>query len=102
MPLAETGHDHETGELCGSAFWAQFNRRFHQLFPEQERYVAEIEKSIAAVFAYVKSHKNVGSEKIRKDLKQDRPVVQDALGRLIDAKKVKMKGVKRAATYTMA
>ena len=38
-------HRH-TGELCGSVFWARFNQRFHLLYPDQEKYVAEIEKSI--------------------------------------------------------
>ncbi len=38
-------HRH-TGELCGSVFWSRYNQRFHLLHPEQERYVAEIEKSI--------------------------------------------------------
>ena len=36
----------ETGELCGSSFWTFLNQRLHQLDPEQEKYVAEIEKSI--------------------------------------------------------
>ena len=35
-----------TGELCGSVFWAFLNQRFHLLDPEEEKYVAEIEKSI--------------------------------------------------------
>jgi DUF1680 family protein len=35
-----------TGELCGSVFWAKFNQRLHLLYPEQEKYVNEIEKSI--------------------------------------------------------
>ncbi len=35
-----------TGELCGSVFWAFLNQRFHLLNPEQEKYVTEIEKSI--------------------------------------------------------
>jgi DUF1680 family protein len=35
-----------TGELCGSVFWAFLNQRFHLLDPENEKYVAEIEKSI--------------------------------------------------------
>ena len=36
----------ETGETCGSVFWTRFNQRFHRIDPEQEKYVAEIEKSI--------------------------------------------------------
>jgi DUF1680 family protein/mannose/cellobiose epimerase-like protein (N-acyl-D-glucosamine 2-epimerase family) len=35
-----------TGELCGSVFWAFLNQRFHLLYPEEEKYVNEIEKSI--------------------------------------------------------
>ena len=38
-------HRH-TGELCGSVFWARFNQRFHLLYPDQEKYVGEIEKAI--------------------------------------------------------
>jgi DUF1680 family protein len=36
----------ETGELCGSSFWAHLNQRLHLLDPAQEKYVTEIEKSI--------------------------------------------------------
>lgn len=35
-----------TGEFCGSVFWVKFNQRLHNLFPEDERYTAEIEKSL--------------------------------------------------------
>lgn len=35
-----------TGEICGSAFWIGLNQRLHRLFPLEEKYVAEIEKSI--------------------------------------------------------
>jgi DUF1680 family protein len=38
--------DHFHGEFCGSVFWTFFNQRFHLLYPEQEKYVTEIEKSI--------------------------------------------------------
>jgi len=37
---------HETGELCGNSFWMKLNQRFHLLYPEEEKYVNEIEKSI--------------------------------------------------------
>ena len=43
---AATGYDHETGELCGSVFWVFFNQRLHLLYPEQEKYVNEIEKEL--------------------------------------------------------
>ncbi|HEX4022146.1 MAG TPA: beta-L-arabinofuranosidase domain-containing protein [Acidobacteriaceae bacterium] len=36
----------ELGELCGSSFWTFLSQRLHLLYPEDERYVAEIEKSI--------------------------------------------------------
>lgn len=38
-------HKH-TGELCGSVFWVRFNQRFQHLYPNEEKYVGEIEKSI--------------------------------------------------------
>jgi DUF1680 family protein len=41
--IGYTGH---TGETCGSAFWIKFNQRLHRLFPHEEKYTAEIEKSI--------------------------------------------------------
>jgi DUF1680 family protein len=37
---------HETGELCGNSFWMKLNQRFHLLYPNEEKYVNEIEKSI--------------------------------------------------------
>jgi DUF1680 family protein len=43
--LAQAPFD-ETGELCGSAFWIKLNQRLHLLYPREEKYVAEIEKSI--------------------------------------------------------
>lgn len=36
----------ELEELCGNAFWAFLNQRLHELDPEREAYVTEIEKSI--------------------------------------------------------
>ncbi len=35
-----------TGELCGSVFWIKLNQRLHRLYPDAEKYVNEIEKSI--------------------------------------------------------
>jgi DUF1680 family protein len=35
-----------TGELCGNVFWVKLSQRLHLLFPEEEKYVNEIEKSI--------------------------------------------------------
>jgi DUF1680 family protein len=36
----------KTGELCGSSFWSFLSQRFHTLYPDQEKYVGEIEKSV--------------------------------------------------------
>jgi len=33
-------------ELCCTSFWLYLNQRLHRLFPDEEKYVAEIEKSI--------------------------------------------------------
>ena len=41
--LTDKGH---TGETCGSVFWMKFNQRLHLLYPEKEKYMTEIEKSI--------------------------------------------------------
>lgn len=38
------------GELCGNSFWIFLNQRFHCLFPNEEKYVAEIERSIYNMF----------------------------------------------------
>ena len=38
--------DADLEELCGNSFWAFLSQRFHLLDPENEKYVAEIEKSI--------------------------------------------------------
>lgn len=35
-----------TGENCGGALWIEFNHRLLQLYPEQERYAAEIEQTL--------------------------------------------------------
>ena len=35
-----------TGELCGSVFMARLSQRLHLLYPDQEKFVGEIEKSI--------------------------------------------------------
>jgi len=42
-PMSRKRH---VGEFCGSVFWLRFNHRLHQLFPDDERYVDEIEQVI--------------------------------------------------------
>ena len=41
--------DPPTGELCGSVFWTKLNQRFHRLYPENETFVLEMERSILNV-----------------------------------------------------
>jgi hypothetical protein len=36
----------QNGENCGSSFWISLNHGLHQLFPDEEKYTNEIEKSI--------------------------------------------------------
>jgi DUF1680 family protein len=40
------GAESRSGELCVSVFWVKLNQRLHQLFPEIEVYVNEMEKTI--------------------------------------------------------
>jgi DUF1680 family protein len=66
-----------TGELCGSVFWAFLNQRFHLLNPEEEKYVAEIEKSIYNnLIANQVGDKGILYHSVladHKDLKNDQP-----------------------------
>ena len=39
-------HTADTGELCGSSFWVFFNQQLRLLYPDDEKYANEIEKSI--------------------------------------------------------
>jgi DUF1680 family protein len=41
--ITPTAH---TGETCSMVWWAKFNHKLHQLFPANERYIAEVEKVI--------------------------------------------------------
>jgi DUF1680 family protein len=67
-----------TGELCGNVFWTFFNQQFRNLNPEEEKYVAEIEKSIYNVgaanqcdngdilyIAHIISPKHTGNDTLR-------------------------------------
>ena len=48
-----------TGETCSMVWWARFNHQLHQLFPADERYVAEIEKVIYNVGLANQSGKSI-------------------------------------------
>ena len=37
---------HYYNELCCSSFWMHLNQRLHRLFPDEEKYVSEMEKSL--------------------------------------------------------
>ncbi len=42
----QMGAQSRSGELCCAVFWVKLNQRLHLLFPEDEAFVGEIEKSI--------------------------------------------------------
>ncbi len=64
------------------------------------RSATQIAALVGEVLAYIKAHPGMRSEKIRAAMKIGRPALRDALNRLGEGKKIKMKGVKRAASYT--
>ncbi|MDR2184487.1 MAG: glycoside hydrolase family 127 protein [Treponema sp.] len=37
---------HPTGETCGQVFWAWINQRLMQLYPREERYIAQVEETL--------------------------------------------------------
>lgn len=45
-PPASNSLTQKLGELCGSSFWTFLSQRFQLMNPDEERYAAEIEKSI--------------------------------------------------------
>ena len=59
-----------------------------------------IAATVAKVHGYIKAHAGELSENIRAALKLPRPQMADALTRLVDGRKIKRKGEKRAARYT--
>jgi DUF1680 family protein len=66
------GYGH-TGEMCGSVFWTKFNQRFHQLFPDEEKYMAEIEKSIYNIFLASQTEEGYIGYHARMEGKKDFP-----------------------------
>ena len=58
------------GENCGSSFWISLNHGLHQLYPSEEKYTSEIEKSIYNVLmanqdgaAGIRYHTNLNGRK---------------------------------------
>jgi DUF1680 family protein len=68
--LTKYGH---TGETCGSVFWVKFNQRLHNLFPNQEKYITEIEKSIYNVILANQTDKGYIRYHARMEGKKDNP-----------------------------
>jgi len=59
-----------TGELCGSVFWVDFNYKLLQLFPDEECYAEEIERSLINALAAaqdengrIRYHQNLNGQK---------------------------------------
>ena len=52
---------HKYNELCCSAHWLYLNQRYHRLYPEEEKYVGEIEKTLYNIVIA----NQVGGEAIR-------------------------------------
>jgi uncharacterized protein len=59
-----------TGETCGSVFWTNLNTRLLHLYPTEEKYASEIEKSIYNVLmaaqdtnGYIRYHNNLHGSK---------------------------------------
>jgi hypothetical protein len=70
--------------------------KFVRRSPEQ------IQKDNARLLAFIKKHPGLRSEEIENTLKMPKPNLAAGLKALRSAKKLKMKGVKRAATYGAA
>ncbi len=70
----QLGARSRSGELCCAVFWVKLNQRLHLLFPENETFVNEIEKSIysAGIGNQVKD-KGIGYHTILEG-KKDEPV----------------------------
>jgi DUF1680 family protein len=48
--------DGRSGELCGNVFWIYLNQRLHLLYPEEEKFVNEIEKSMYNIVLADQAH----------------------------------------------
>lgn len=68
-----------TVETCGSVFWIDFNHRFLLLFPDQEKYAAEIEKNIYNILLAVQDSNPIKGIRYHSYLhgKKDEPKVQN-------------------------
>lgn len=58
LPAAQ----HPTGELCGASFWTKLNQRWHRLWPDNETFVAEMEREL---YSEILAHQGLGGVGIR-------------------------------------
>ncbi len=92
-----------TGELCGSVFWAFLNQRLHLLFPEEEKYVAEIEKSIYNnVIANQVDDKGIRYHSVLVDQKESNQKVQYAMSTCCEGQGTRMMGALPEFIYSVA
>ena len=70
--LARKNHTY-TSETCGSAFWIKFNQRLHRLYPQEEKYVAEIEKSIYNIILAIQTKEGSIAYNARMEGHKDHP-----------------------------
>jgi hypothetical protein len=68
----------------------------------QRRTPRQIAAASDKLVAYIKAHPGQRSEQIQKGLGMAKPALASGLQRLRDAGRVRMKGIKRAATYSVA
>jgi hypothetical protein len=65
----------------------------------QKRSAAEIAAAVAAVHKVIKAQPGLRSEQIGKTVGLPKQEIADAIGRLLEEKSIKKKGVKRATKY---
>jgi DUF1680 family protein len=92
-----------TGELCGSVFWAFLNQRFHLLYPEEEKYVAEIEKSIYNVLiANQTGDKGIRYHAVLVDHKDPESVAPHCMSTCCEGQGTRMMGALPEFIYSLA
>jgi hypothetical protein len=65
-----TGHN---GETCGSVFWGWINQRLVQLYPQEEKYIAQIEEVIYNTLCNCRDERGYSRYHIRLHGKKDSP-----------------------------
>jgi hypothetical protein len=70
-----TGH---TGETCGSVFWGWINQRLMQIYPNEEKYIAQIEELIYNTLVNCRDEKGFTRYHIRLHGKKDGAVNENS------------------------